>query len=534
MGSDRLRFALVRSGSRLEPWHLCCLRHLWDCASLVGVAEVPVESKADGPSSTLGHLRGAPQDNPAQEIDSRPSNAPRLNIDGGRLTPEPETLDFVLKLGRGPVPPGLRVAARYGLWCFEHECSGDSIPFLREIYEGEDVTEALLLAIRFPEHPPAVLERGWFRTEKRSHVRHAERVQASIAEWPARICRRLLAQPEGGLSAAPADALRPHPIRRSDVPFHRFCARIARRRLEFAWRRLFRHNQWNVGVLPTPVETILASGVHTDEKIQWFPLAGHDGFLADPFGIERDGTLHMLCEYFDYRSARGRICTIEFTRRRFSTEPVDAITLPVHMSYPYLLEEAGKIYCVPETCAVNEVALYRAVEFPHTWSKAAVLVGEFPGVDPSVFRHEDRWWLLCTRRGPQQDVELWVWHAAGLLGPWIPHVRNPVKVDVRGTRPGGTPFVRDGVLYRPAQDCSRDYGGRIVIHRVIRLTPTEFREEPAAVIEPSRNSRFPAGRHTLSPVGDAVLIDGHRAVFAWPAFVTVLKIFARNLLRIYQ
>ena len=40
-----------------------------------------------------------------------------------------------------------------------------------------------------------------------------------------------------------------------------------------------------------------------------------------------------------------------------------------------------------------------------------------------------------------------------------------VKTDVRSARPAGTPFVYQGELYRPAQDCSRTYGGSIVIHR---------------------------------------------------------------------
>jgi hypothetical protein len=176
------------------------------------------------------------------------------------------------------------------------------------------------------------------------------------------------------------------------------------------------------------------------------------------------------------------------------------------------------------------MALFRAVEFPRRWSKIAVLVERFSGVDPTVFRHDGRWWLMCTERGRDADASLWIWHAAELLGPWTAHARNPVKTDVRSARPGGAPFVHGGVLYRPAQDCSKVYGWRIVIQRVKRLTASEFVEEPVAVLEASKDSPFPLGRHTLTPVGDVVLIDGHRAVFVWLALRSFLRIWARDLL----
>jgi hypothetical protein len=158
-----------------------------------------------------------------------------------------------------------------------------------------------------------------------------------------------------------------------------------------------------------------------------------------------------------------------------------------------------------------------------------VLLEHFGGVDPTVFRHDERWWLMCTEKGSGMNSRLWIWHGSELRGPWLPHARNPVKTDVRSARPGGTPFVHEGVLYRPVQDCSRTYGGRIIIQRVTALTPSEFAEEPVTTIEASPASPFPLGRHTLAQVGDMVLIDGHREVFIWDSLRGFLKIWARDL-----
>jgi hypothetical protein len=85
-----------------------------------------------------------------------------------------------------------------------------------------------------------------------------------------------------------------------------------------------------------------------------------------------------------------------------------------------------------------------------------------------------------------------------------------VKTDVRSSRPAGTPFVHEGSLYRPAQDCSRTYGGRIALNRIVTLTSEDFLEEPVALIEPVRSSRYPDGVHTVSAFGEHTLVDGKR------------------------
>ncbi|MGO4780832.1 hypothetical protein AB4084_35670, partial [Lysobacter sp. 2RAB21] len=85
-----------------------------------------------------------------------------------------------------------------------------------------------------------------------------------------------------------------------------------------------------------------------------------------------------------------------------------------------------------------------------------------------------------------------------LHGPWKPHLRNPVKVDHRSSRPAGTPFVHEGVLYRPAQDCGSGYGQAVVINRVLLCTPQRYREEAVRHCRPDPGGRNPHGLHTVS------------------------------------
>jgi hypothetical protein len=73
--------------------------------------------------------------------------------------------------------------------------------------------------------------------------------------------------------------------------------------------------------------------------------------------------------------------------------------------------------------------------------------------------------------------------------------------------------VHEGVLYRPAQDCSRTYGGALVLNRVTRLTETAFAEEVAVRVEPDRTGPYPDGLHHFVPFGDVTIIDGKRERF---------------------
>ncbi len=72
-------------------------------------------------------------------------------------------------------------------------------------------------------------------------------------------------------------------------------------------------------------------------------------------------------------------------------------------------------------------------------------------------------------------------------------------------------FARDGVLYRPAQDCSTTYGGAVVINAVVRLDTEWFEERPVDRIA-ADGGPYPEGRHTLTHGGGLIAIDGKRSV----------------------
>jgi hypothetical protein len=263
------------------------------------------------------------------------------------------------------------------------------------------------------------------------------------------------------------------------------------------------------------VASILEHGISS--PIQWAPRQSNK-FLADPFAIARDKRIFVLCEEFEFKHFKGRIVSFEFDIGSPFPEPRVAMDFSFHVAYPYLVEDGGEVYCIPETWQARRVSLYRAERFPEKWKMVATLLSNFAGVDSAVFEHNGRWWLTCASRESAPLERLFVWHAPKLTGPWVPHSKNPVKKDIGSARPGGTPFLYRGELYRPAQDCSRTYGGRLVINRIVKLSPSDFEEEIVGVIDPPISEPYHDGIHTIASAGMTTVIDAKRVCFTWSAF----------------
>jgi hypothetical protein len=268
-------------------------------------------------------------------------------------------------------------------------------------------------------------------------------------------------------------------------------------------RRFLREAQWHVGILDAPIDGLLRADELPPPR--WLPGPPRRAFYADPFPCP--GGRWVIVERFGLRDRVGSLCTL--TLDPPGGPPRTVAQPPHHISYPYVVEHEGHVYCVPETAVLREVSLYRLdVEAPRL-EKVATLVEGVAALDPTVTFHGGRWWLFFTDAGRDPDAALAVWYADRLRGPWHAHARNPVKVDVRSSRPAGTPFTRDGRLFRPAMDNSESYGGRIVVNRVLALTPDDFAEEVVAVVPPFPG-RFGTGIHTVAAAGRFTVVDGRR------------------------
>jgi hypothetical protein len=274
-----------------------------------------------------------------------------------------------------------------------------------------------------------------------------------------------------------------------------------------AYRALYRAPHWRVGWRYVDGDGVIDTLRLPDSGWHDLPDDGHH-FYADPFPIEVDGRTFLFVEDFDHRVGRGVISVLEFDHSGPLGTPVRALTHDVHLSYPCVLEDEGELWMIPETSAAGTVELYRATDFPYRWTLDTVLLRDIDASDVTPFRHDGRWWLSATvRRGGSCSDALHLWYADSLHGPWVPHERNPVVLDIASARPAGRVVHRDGRLFRPAQDGTGGYGSAVTLTEIVRLGPEIFEQRLVARLEPGAGW---AGRrlHTLNRAGRLEVIDG--------------------------
>ncbi len=280
-------------------------------------------------------------------------------------------------------------------------------------------------------------------------------------------------------------------------------------------------DMYGIAVLDEPEAEFTKSRILN--PTHWLRIPASQGFIADPFFWPgRPGII--LCETYYHHTGLGELTALTIDAGAIAGSEPMPLGLQSHLSYPSTWLEDGRVFCLPEMAASRRQVLYelRAGAPP----QALCVINEGVGMaDPTLMKVGGLYWIAYTDTGIGDYDNLCLLYAERLEGPWRPHVNNPVKIDVRSCRPGGTPFCVDGQLFRPAQDCSREYGGALVVNRVEVCTPDEYREQPAATLLPNPDGPFPDGLHTLSFGNGHAVIDGKRISYH-PA-ILIQKILRR-------
>ena len=382
-----------------------------------------------------------------------------------------------------------------------------------EIYKSKKITKVSLQKLAVDPNSGIVLKEGFFKTINDSYIRNLDSIYFEIADWPAKVSRDIGSNGTSHLNSLGVKSSSPIEKIPSNIEMISFLFKLLINRIVKWYYYFFFYEKWNIGIVENPIHEFLEKDKKVAINIKWLSPPERHKFNADPFPIVREKDVYIFFEEYDYSILKGYISTIKIQNGIVSL-PEKVWESSFHMSYPYIVRDKNDIYCIPEASQAHEVALYRANSFPGGWVKIATLIKNFGGVDNTLFKYNGKWWLMTTDINDRPAFHrLMIWYADNLSGPWKAHYGNPVKTDVRSARSAGTPFFYNGNLYRPAQDCSGSYGGRIIINRIVKLTPTEFKEEEITAIEPDRNSPYPDGIHTISGVGNITIVDGLQRIF---------------------
>ncbi|MEO5644196.1 MAG: hypothetical protein ABIQ40_12155 [Bacteroidia bacterium] len=435
--------------------------------------------------------------------------------------------DIILRFAFNILRGEILTVAKYGVWSFHHAdeqiIRGGPAAFW-EIYNRIPVTSAILQRLTEKLDAGIILRKGHFPTIFHSYEKNLDQLLNGTKTW--------MRQAILDISTGNSPALTGNAVTTSAPVFTfprnfqmvRLRTKLFANKIKFHWRELMQPEQWNIGVLEQNVVDVLTDGI--SENVQWLPPPQSNEYYADPFGWKHKDELKIVFEKYSYKDQKGSIAVSDKNGNMQSL-----LEAKVHLSYPFVIDredanESNRVI-LPESCAANHIFCFDSANPKN----GKVLAANLPAVDATPVLFNGRWWIFCTLPTELSNTELFIYHAPQFEGPWLPHRNNPVKCDVRSSRPGGTPFIIDGKLYRPAQDCSTSYGAAVVLNEVLILTENSFAERTVKRIEPRKEWKFNKGLHTFSIAGNNILIDAKRYTFNFDNFGHILS---RKIKRIFS
>ena len=232
---------------------------------------------------------------------------------------------------------------------------------------------------------------------------------------------------------------------------------------------------WDVSSMK-PICEIPCGGLSVDSN----PIT----IVADPFLFVHNNSLYLFYEEKKYRDP-GVLKMIRTNDLKTWSEPCIVLKEPFHLSYPYVFEDEGMIYMIPETSAAREVRLYKADNnelssfsidsalLNHDACDASI---DIDFSDSSVYKHSDGQYYLMTTICINGVNELFLYVSDCLRGPYRSHPMSPIVISQKYGRNAGSLLKRDGKLYRVAQDCVKRYGDNIHLFEITDLSNENYAE----------------------------------------------------------
>jgi hypothetical protein len=234
-------------------------------------------------------------------------------------------------------------------------------------------------------------------------------------------------------------------------------------------------------------------------------------FWADPFIYNHKGENYIFFENYSYKTKIGKISCGKIKGNQLE-EISDVLNLGYHMSYPFIFEDEGEIYLMPETSVKKRLEIYKCIKFPNVWELySTAFEGEIVA-DAHIYNDDDNHkWLFINKTDNVNyslNNELYIYKIDSLKFNKIEgHRQNPVIINSKTARNGGSIFKYENDSYRPSQaNIDGVYGRGLNINKIEKLTIDEYIEKNIITAYPNFKKNL-ISMHHLDQKEDLFVID---------------------------
>lgn len=228
---------------------------------------------------------------------------------------------------------------------------------------------------------------------------------------------------------------------------------------------------------------------------------------ADPFLFVNNDKLYLF--YEEKGLLTDGVLKMMWTKDlKDWSEPIVVLREKYHLSFPYVFEDNGKVYMIPESALDNSIRLYEAVNDDLAEFRFVKKLVTAPADrkitmgygDSCIYMKNGLYYLftqICYEDG-MNTLELFV--SDKLDGDYKPHSSSPIRHNMKTGRNAGSIMELGSKVYRFAQDCTVRYGDNVSVSEIKELSPDGYIEEMVQDnVYPSRGF-YVCGGHQLNAV----------------------------------
>lgn len=227
-------------------------------------------------------------------------------------------------------------------------------------------------------------------------------------------------------------------------------------------------------------------------------------FQADSFLFVKGNELYLFYE-LQHWDDPGCIAMMKTKDLKTWTKPLIVLKESFHLSFPYVFEDKGNIYMVPESQENDSIRLYKANDDLTQFEYVKTLLSQerkngihYNFNDSHIYQKDGKYYLFTSyQKNWMYYQELFV--SDDLLeGEFIKHPCSPICTSNEFGRNGGSLIQYGDKLLRVTQDCHQNYGDNISLMEITSLDEKTFQEQLFMQNVFPNNAIFIDGGHQLN------------------------------------
>lgn len=275
--------------------------------------------------------------------------------------------------------------------------------------------------------------------------------------------------------------------------------------------------RWVLGFINNGLEGAFSEA----PQYTWVKNPYKDRWFADPFILDVDDrNIYLLVEEMRYEPHIGRIAKLTVDKSTWTIVDMKIVLEePTHLSFPAIIRQNGHIYVYPENGQSGKLKLYELIDDKLVYVRDICSENLADAIITEQFGDTK---MFATKYPDYNGDTL---HVYSMVDKTKIDAHKPIEsiqFSDKHARMAGQFFAYKCKKYRPAQDCSRVYGGAIIIEECF-CHDNQFHFVPIKKLI-SAHPRYRQGMHTLNEYKGMVVVD----VWGYKYFLgTIISMFVR-------